>query len=72
MNRPNQELFRLLRYAIHYPGWHPFGKDAVKHIKRGSDLGFFDVNYAEKKFRLPTPMTEAGRALVGNSKPPIK
>jgi hypothetical protein len=66
MKRPNQELFRLLRFAIHYPGWHLFQGDARKHIKRGAELGFFDVNYASKEFRLTQSMTTAGRALVSS------
>lgn len=57
MKRPNSELFRIMRFAIHYPGWHTFAPDVRKHIKRASELGMLDVNWLTKQFRLPQPTT---------------
>jgi hypothetical protein len=58
MKAPNSELFRLLRFAIRYPGWHPYQGDAAPHIRRGTNLEFFEVDKRpgrEPRFRLATP-----------------
>jgi len=55
MGRPNAELFRLVRFAIRFPGWHVYQGDARPHIMRGANLGFFEVDTLTKKFRLATP-----------------
>lgn len=53
MNKPNSELFRLLRFAIKYPNsWHVYHTGMRKHIKRGVDLGFFERDIKTKQFRL--------------------
>jgi hypothetical protein len=53
MGKPNAELFRLLRFAIRYPGWHVYQADARPHLKRGEALGLFEIDYVFCKFRLP-------------------
>jgi hypothetical protein len=63
MKKPNAELFRLLRLAIRYPGWHPCGPDATRHMVRGQQLGFFDVErrksvVSPNRFRLTLSMTQ--------------
>jgi hypothetical protein len=55
MKAPNSELFRLLRFAIRYPGWHVYQGDAAPHIMRGANLEFFEVDTGAKRFRLATP-----------------
>lgn len=53
MNKPNSELFRLVRFAIRYPnGWHTYSPDARKHIMRAVELDLLDVNTDTKQFRL--------------------
>jgi hypothetical protein len=54
MKSPNSELFRLVRFAIRYRGWHTFGPDARKHVLRGAELGLLEVNMVTKQFRLPS------------------
>jgi len=61
--KPNAELFRLLRFAIRYPGWHNFGSDARPHLKRGEALSLFEIDYALNRFRLPRGSMEWGRRL---------
>jgi len=54
--KPNQEMFRLLRFAIKYQdGWHHFGIQARPHVKRGQELGFFAVDWKKRQFTLATP-----------------
>lgn len=56
MRSPNQELFRLLRFAIRYANtWHHFGADARPHVKRGMELGVFAVDWKKREFTLATP-----------------
>lgn len=52
MKKPNQELFRLLRFAINYPHWQPYQKDAHKHILRGVELGFFEVRALDEQLKV--------------------
>jgi hypothetical protein len=52
--KPNQELFRLLKFAISYPGWHSFDSSMTKHVRRGSTLGFLEISDT-KQFRLRAP-----------------
>jgi hypothetical protein len=65
MKAPNSELFRLLRFAIRYPGWHPYQGDAAPHVLRGYDLEFFEVDTKAKRFRLATPEPEYVARLDG-------
>jgi len=61
--KPNSELFRLLRFAIRYPGWHVYQADARPHVQRGEALGLFEMDREKKKFRLPRgSMEESGDA----------
>jgi hypothetical protein len=53
MKSPNSELFRLVRFAIQYRGWHSFGPDAREHVLRAAELGLLEVNVRTKQFRLP-------------------
>lgn len=51
MKKPNSELFRLLRFAIRFPGWHSYAPDVRRHVKRAVELGLLeDSGY--KQFRL--------------------
>lgn len=52
MKKSNSELFRLLRFAIKYPGWHTYAQDCRKHVLRGAELEFFDIKPETKQFRL--------------------
>jgi len=52
MKKPNQELFRLLRFAIRFPGWHSYDSSVAKHIKRAAALEFLEVDTKTKQFRL--------------------
>lgn len=55
MKKPNQELFRIVRFAIKFPGWHTYGSDVRKHVYRAGELGFLDVVRETKQFRLKLP-----------------
>jgi hypothetical protein len=50
--KPNSELFRLLRFAIRFPGWHNFDSFARTHLKRGEALGLLEIDYTLDRFRL--------------------
>ncbi len=58
MKRPNQELFRILKFAIRFPGWHTYGSDVRKHVYRAEALGFLEVSKGTKQFRLSKPSLE--------------
>ena len=55
MRKPNSELFRLLRFAIKYPGWHTYAPSMARHIKRAESLGLLEVSVENKQFKLPAP-----------------
>ena len=55
MKSPNSEMFRLIRFAIRFRGWHSYGLTARKDLKRASDLGLLEVNWDTKQFRLTEP-----------------
>lgn len=48
------EAIRLLKFAIKYPGWQPYGKERklVAAIGRLEGLGFIEVDRTARKFRL--------------------
>lgn len=52
MKKPNQELFRILRFAIRFPGWHSYASDVNKHVNRAEALGLLEVNRQTKQFKL--------------------
>jgi hypothetical protein len=52
MKKPNQELFRIIRFAISYSGWHTYAPDVSKHVYRAERLGFLEVSRKTKQFRL--------------------
>jgi len=58
MKKPNQELFRILRFAIRYSGWHTYGSDVSKHVYRAARLGLLEVNRKERVFQLAQPESE--------------
>ncbi|SRR5260221_14168620 len=55
MKKPNQELFRIVRFAIRFQGWHTYGADVRKHVYRAEQLGFLEVSRGTKQFRLLPP-----------------
>ncbi len=55
MKKPNQELFRILKFAIQYPGWHLYQSDVSRHVYRAARLGLFEVNRKSREFRLIQP-----------------
>ena len=55
MKKPNQELFRLLRFAIRFPGWHTYASDVRKHVYRAEQLGLLEVSRHTKQFKLLSP-----------------
>ena len=60
MRAPNSELFRLVRFAIRFRGWHPFQTDARPHIQRAANLGLLEVDWDTRQFRLPEPESTQG------------
>jgi hypothetical protein len=70
MKKPNAELFRLLRFAIRYPGWHVYQTDARPHVQRGEALGLFEMDRKAQKFRLPRgSMEESSEARLAPPEP---
>ena len=55
MQKPNYELFRLVKFAMKYPGWHSYAPSMNRHIKRAESLGLLEVNFECKLFKLPSP-----------------
>ena len=55
MQKPNYELFRLVKFAMKYPGWHSYASSLTRHIKRAEGLGLLEVNRETKQFKLPSP-----------------
>lgn len=58
MKAPNTELFRLVRFAIKYPGWHSYDSTMTKHIKRAVELGLLEKSNNSRQFRLPLPFSK--------------
>jgi hypothetical protein len=52
MKAPNTELFRLVRFAIQYRGWHSYAPDMRSHLLRAERLGLLEVSKDTKQFRL--------------------
>lgn len=55
MKKPNQEMYRLIRFAIKYPGWHSYAPDVARHIRRAVELEFLEIDSKTKQFRLKPP-----------------
>jgi hypothetical protein len=55
----SENMVRLLKFAIQYRGWHPFGADAARSIYALERKGFVEIKTGLPKmrwFRLKPPL----------------